>query len=154
MKQLWAKISPHIKTNVFGILLAVIAFVVLSIWLLPKEKQNDKEISGKYDQIAKNYNEKSGDYKNVEDVVKLQSEVQQIKSDGQLTKLLKVAFISSVLVALTGFLGNALQYIFTVLQFTKMIKDGVTGDSTKVLSAALFSAALIVCFVFAMVFWV
>ncbi|MDQ7818663.1 MAG: hypothetical protein RDU14_16680 [Melioribacteraceae bacterium] len=152
--KLWNKISPYIKTNVFGILLAVIAFVVLSIWLLPKEKQNDKEISGKYDQIAKSYNEKSGDYKNVEDVVKLQSEVQQIKSDGQLTKLLKVAFISSVLVALTGFLGNALQYIFTVLQFTKLVKDGVTGDLTKVLSAALFSAALIVCFVFAMVFWV
>ena len=95
MKQLWDKISPHIKTNVFGILLAVVAFVVLSLWLLPKEKQADKEISGKYNQIAQNYNEKSGDYNDTTEVVKLQSEVQEIKSEGQLTKLLKVAFISS-----------------------------------------------------------
>lgn len=158
MKEFLSKIllnaGQYVKIHLAGLLLVTVAFILLSLWLLPKEKQTAKEISMKYDQIAKNYDGNSGDYKDVNAVTKLQNEVEEIKTEGQLTKLLKVAFISFVLVTLSGFLGNFLQYIYTVVPFVKLTKSETTPNAARILSTALLSASLIVCFVFAMVFWI
>lgn len=149
--KLWGNIGEYVKIHFAGLLVVTVAFILLSLWLLPREKQEAEKVSAKYEQIAKNYDEKSSDYKDVREVTKLQGEVEEIKSEGQLTKLLKVAFISFVLVTLTGFLGNFLQYIYTVVPFSDLSKN---SDNLRVLSTALLSASLIVCFVFAMVFWI
>lgn len=149
--KLWGNIGEYVKIHFAGLLVVIVAFVLLSLWLLPKEKQEAEKVSAKYDQIAKNYDDNSGDYKNTKEVTALQNQVEEIKSEGQITKLFKVAFISFVLVTLSGFLGNFLQYIYTVVPFSDLSKN---TDNLRVLSTALLSASLIVCFVFAMVFWI
>lgn len=148
------KINPHIKINLIVVLLSIAAFILFSLWLLPKERENDNTLSAKYEQIAKDYDSQNQDYNNPGKVSQLQQQVEEIKSDGQITKLLKVIFISTILVALAGTLGNFLQYIYTIIPFAKLIKDNITPEASKVLSAALLSASLIVCFVFTMVFWI
>ncbi len=148
LKKLWDNVGEYVKIHFAGLLVIAVAFILLSLWLLPKEKQDAEKVSAKYEQIAKDYDNLSGDYRDVKTATKLQNEVEEIKSEGQLTKLFKVAFISFVLVTLAGFLGNFLQYIYTIVPFAEQT------EGSRVLSTALLSASLIVCFVFAMVFWI
>jgi hypothetical protein len=152
--KLWNGVGQYVKIHLIGLILVSVAFIVLSLWLLPKEKQTTGNVTAKNEEIAKNYDKETDTYKDEKKVTALQNEVEEIKSDGQLTKLFKVTFISFILVTLAGFLGNFLQYIYTIVPFARLMKNEPNPDGMKVLAASLLSASLIVCFVFAMVFWI
>ncbi len=149
----WGYIGEYVKIHFAGLLLIVVAFILLSLWLLPKEKQSTFEKTIKNEEIARNYDERSKDYKDIPKVNKLGNEIEGIKSEEQLMKLVKVFFFSFFLAGLVGFLGNFIQYIYTVIPFAKLLKSKSPPDAAmRVLSTALQCATIIVCVAFVMVF--
>lgn len=136
----------HVKTNGLAFIFLIVAFVTMSFWLLPAQKQSDKTVNNNYVEMAQLYNDSTQTYTDVEKVQQLKDQNLDIKIEGVVYNLIRVAIISLILTTLIGLLGNYLQYIYTDLKFTDV------EDSPAVLAAALVCTTIVVCTVYILYF--
>jgi hypothetical protein len=137
----------YIKINAAALLIIAVIITALTIWLWPVEKKIDQQVYAKNTELSQNLDSQS----NVIDQQKesqLQSQIKEIRSSREIYKIVKVAFYSVILTILTGILATLLQGVYTKLKFTNNLES-----SQRVLSAALFSSALIVCVVFIIIYY-
>lgn len=156
---LWKNTKDYFKINAVALLVIGLVFVLMVVLFLPHEKKMDEELAKKFNAISQQYNEKTGDYKNIGEVVKLQNEASGIQNDNKIVKLLKVVIISTFLGVITSLLAWLMQFLFTTIKFTKINEaetvDNVSlykGDPMRVLTAALWTATAIVCVVFVVIY--
>lgn len=133
----------YLKINVVALLIIIVAITCLTVWLWPSEKQLDQEVYTKNTEIAKNIDENTLEYKDVKLGIKQELQLKKIQASKKSYKIISLAIYSIILTILTGFLASLLQAIYTKLKFTDNPES-----AQRVLSAALFSSALIVCVVF------
>lgn len=155
----WKNTKEYSKINAVALLVIGIAFTLMAVLFLPREKRMDKELAKKFNAISQQYDDKTGNYKDVNEVVKLQNEATEIQSDNKIVKLLKVVTVSTFLGVIISLLAWLMQFLFTTIKFTKIntteIVDNVSiskGDPMRVLTAALWTATVIVCVVFVVIY--
>ena len=150
-----SKIGSFIKKNIMAIVIIGLIFILIAVVLTPHEKKVTEELTKKFNDISQQYDLKTGDYKNPQDVAKLQSEATEIQSDSIIVKLLKIIIFSAFLGTITSLLAWLMQWLYTTINFTKegtpsTTVDNVTiipnnGDPMRVLTATMYSATIIVC---------
>jgi hypothetical protein len=138
----------YIKINAAALLIITAIITAFIIWLLPGENKIDQQIYAKNSELSNNYDAQSNNVIDLNKESQLQIQIKQIKSSREIYKIVKVAFYSVILTVLTGILATLLQGVYTKLKFTNNLES-----SQRVLSAALFSSALIVCVVFIIVYY-
>jgi uncharacterized membrane protein (DUF106 family) len=143
---IWNKAKVHITKNVTALIIIGVVFTLITVVLLPHEKKVTEELTKKFNDISQQYDEKTGDYKNTEDVAKLQSEATQIQSDNIIVKMIKIIVLAAFLGTIISLLAWLMQWLFTTIDFTKKTGNIIApdGDRMRVLTAALYSATIIV----------
>lgn len=133
----------YLKVNAIAVIIILVAIISLTVWLWPNEKQIDQNVLSKNTEIAKNIDENTLEYKDLRLGLKQELQLKEIQSAKKSYKLFSLGLYSVILIVLTGLLATLLQAIYTKLKFTDDAQS-----AQRVLSAALFSSALIVCVVF------
>jgi hypothetical protein len=138
----------YIKINAAALLVIAIIITSFIIWILPGENKIDQQVYAKNSELSQNYDAQSNNIIDQKKESQLQIQIKQIKSSREIYKIVKVTFFSIILTVLTGLLATLLQGVYTKLKFTNNLES-----SQRVLSAALFSSALIVCVVFIIIYY-
>lgn len=135
----------YIKVNAVALVIILVAIISLIVWLLPNENLVDEKVYAKNTEIAKNIDERTLEYKDEQLAMKQESQLKEIQSGKKSFSFFHLLIFIPILGIVTSLLATFMQALYTKLKFTD------NPESTqRVLSAALFSSALIVCVVFAM----
>lgn len=143
-----ANTRQYLKINAVALIIIVAVIATLIGWLWPSEKNIDQQVYVKNTELSQNYDERSNSVIDTHKEALLQMQLNEIKSSREKYKIFKVIFYSLILTVLTGMLATLLQAVYTKLKFTNNQES-----SHRVLSAALFSSAVIVCVVFVIIYF-
>lgn len=146
----WGNTKEYFKINTVALIVIGLVIVLMAVLFLPHQKKINQELQKKFNAISQNYDSSTGEYKNVSETNKLQEEATEIQSNNELVKLFKIIPIAAFLGVLSSLLAWLMQFLYTTIKFTKA--DTAVGDPMRVLTAALWVAAAIVCIVFVTVF--
>jgi hypothetical protein len=143
------KLRRYSRINLIALIVVAFSIVITTMWILPKESNDNQAITQKYIQIAKNYDTTKVTCKNIQQVEKLQGDISKIQSTSIVNKIFKTCLISAVLVTLIGLLGGWLQYVFTDIKFTHQTN---AVASMGLLATIIPSVTILVCLVFYLMF--
>jgi hypothetical protein len=132
----------YVKTNTVALLLLVGIILFFVLWLWPNQQEIDKKVYLKNTELSNNYNNENKIIDSQKEQ-KLELQLKDIKAPRKLFLILDWFTYSVVGIVMTALLATLLQWLYTKLKFT----DNPEATQ-RVLSAALFSSALIVCIVF------
>lgn len=141
-----SELNHYVKIHFAVVIIVAISITLLSVWLLPHEKQEQKLISEKNYALVQQYDESSKDYRDPDTANKLRNEITEIKSESILPMLIKVAAVSFFVGVIIVLLANFLQYAFTKIKFVSTVM--VSNEPYRVLSMIFFCSTLIVLVVF------
>jgi small-conductance mechanosensitive channel len=133
----------YLKVNAIALIVIIGIIITLTVWLYPAEKNITNQVYAKNEQLSNNFDSNSQTVIDQGKENNIQSQIETLKSDREKFQIIKLVFYSIILTFLTGLLATFLQLVYTKLKFTKD-----PASSSTVLSAALFSACLIVCVVY------
>jgi|GEM_PF-2744324 len=138
----------YFKINAVALLIIVAVITALTVWLWPSQKEIDKQVYVKNTEIAENFDDKELKVIDQQKELQLQLQLKEIKASRNKFGIIDWVLYSLIATVLTGMMATLLQAVYTKLKFTNNQES-----SHRVLSAALFSSALIVCVVFFIKFY-